>query len=52
MKRNNKTTLSDIPFKENANDFGTERYVNGLIKFIENASAPLTIALQRISANQ
>lgn len=46
MKSNNKTSLSDIPFKENANDFGTERYVNGLIKFIENASAPLTIALQ------
>ena len=35
-----------MPFIENVNDFGTERYVNGLIKFIENSSAPLTIALQ------
>lgn len=42
----NKTSLSDIPFKENINDFGTERYVNGLIKFIESSSAPITIALQ------
>lgn len=42
----NKTSLSDLPFVENINDFGTERYVNGLIKFIENSSAPLTIALQ------
>lgn len=41
-----KTSLSDLPFIENVNDFGTERYVNGLIKFIENSSAPLTIALQ------
>ncbi len=40
------TSLSDIPFKEQHNDFGTERYVNGLIKFIENSSAPITIALQ------
>lgn len=46
MKYNNKTSLSDIPFKENVNDFGTERYVNGLIKFIEHSSAPITIALQ------
>lgn len=42
----NKTSLSDIPFKEDVNDFGTERYVDGLIKFIENSSAPITIALQ------
>lgn len=41
-----KTSLSDLPFIENINDFGTDRYVNGLIKFIENSSAPLTIALQ------
>jgi len=41
-----KTSLSDLPFNENINDFGTERYVNGLIKFIENSSAPITIALQ------
>ncbi len=40
------TSLSDIPFKDSVNDFGTERYVNGLIKFIENSSAPITIALQ------
>lgn len=41
-----KTSLSDLPFNENVNDFGTERYVNGLIRFIENSSAPITIALQ------
>lgn len=46
MKQNKRTSLSDIPYKENVNDFGTERYVNGLIKFIENSSAPITIALQ------
>lgn len=46
MKQDNKTSLSDIPFKESVNDFGTERYVNGLIKFIENSAAPITIALQ------
>lgn len=41
-----KTSLSDIPFHASVNDFGTERYVNGLIKFIRNSSAPITIALQ------
>lgn len=41
-----RTSLSDIPFNENINDFGTERYVNGLIRFIERSSAPITIALQ------
>lgn len=41
-----KTSLSDLPFIESVNDFGTERYVNGLIRFIENSSTPLTIALQ------
>lgn len=46
MKKRNKTSLSDIPFNSEDNDFGTERYVNGLIKFIENSSAPITIALQ------
>lgn len=46
MKQTSITSLSDIPFKENENDFGTERYVNGLIRFIENSSAPITIALQ------
>lgn len=48
MKYNNsnRTSLSDTPYNESRNDFGTERYVNGLIKFIENSSAPITIALQ------
>lgn len=46
MAQNNTTSLSDIPFNENINDFGTERYVNGLIKFIEHSSTPITIALQ------
>ena len=41
-----KTSLSDIPFNEERNDFGTERYVNGLIQFIKNSSSPITIALQ------
>lgn len=41
-----KLSLSDIPYSEEYNDLGTERYVNGLIKFIENSSAPITIALQ------
>lgn len=40
------SSLSDIPFNESLNDFGTERYVNGLIKFIKNSSTPITIALQ------
>lgn len=46
MTNNLKTSLSDIPFSEDRNDFGTERYVNGLIKFIEQSDAPITIALQ------
>ena len=41
-----KTSISDIPCSSEVNDFGTERYVKGLIKFIENSSAPITIALQ------
>lgn len=41
-----KTSLSDIPSGYEVNDFGTERYVNGLIKFIERSAAPITIALQ------
>ena len=44
--KDNKTSLSDIPFSEERNDFGTERYVNGLIRFIEQSDAPITIALQ------
>ncbi|MDE5795125.1 MAG: KAP family NTPase [Muribaculaceae bacterium] len=49
MLKENKTSLSDVPFipsNENHYDFGTERYVNGLIKFIKNSSTPITIALQ------
>lgn len=41
-----KTSISDLPFNEVQNDFGTDRYVDGLIKFIENSSTPITIALQ------
>lgn len=39
------TSLPDSPYSEEI-DLGTERYVNGLIKFIENSSTPMTIALQ------
>lgn len=46
MDSNIKTSISDIPLGNVENDFGTERYVNGLIRFIENSSAPITIALQ------
>ncbi len=46
MTNNDKTSLSDIPFGETRNDFGTDRYVKGLIRFIENSSTPITIALQ------
>lgn len=46
MQKDSKTSLSDIPFSEERNDFGTERYVNGLIRFIEQSDAPITIALQ------
>ncbi len=46
MAQNNITSLSDIPFNSDINDFGTERYINGLIRFIENSSTPITIALQ------
>lgn len=46
MTNNDKTSLSDIPFEETRNDFGTDRYVKGLIRFIENSSTPITIALQ------
>lgn len=35
-----------MPFEEEKNDFGTESYVKGLVRFIEKSSAPLTIALQ------
>lgn len=42
----NKTSLSDTPLVNTINDFGTERYVNGLIRFIERSATPMTIALQ------
>lgn len=42
----NRSSLSDIPFNEAANDFGTDRYVKGLIRFIRHSSSPITIALQ------
>lgn len=45
-KKNKITSISDLPFNEEYNDFGTDRYVNGLIRFIESSSAPITIALQ------
>ena len=41
-----KSSLADNPLKVPVNDFGTEHYVNGLIRFIENSDAPITIALQ------
>lgn len=39
------TSLSDLPEKS-GNDLGTIQYVNGLVNFIKDASAPITIALQ------
>lgn len=42
----NKTSISDIPSGSEVNDFGTERYVDGLVRFIERSAAPITIALQ------
>lgn len=46
MKLEQKTSISDIPLDNVGNDFGTERYVNGLIRFIQHSSTPITIALQ------
>lgn len=43
---NKKFSLSDMPLSESVNDFGVERYVKGLERFIEHAASPLTIALQ------
>lgn len=40
------TSLSDMPYNRSENDFGTDRYVNGLINFIKHSSTPITIALQ------
>lgn len=38
--------MSDIPEQQSLSDFGTEGYVKGLVKFIENSATPITIALQ------
>lgn len=46
MAENKLTSLSDIPYSEEKIDFGTERYVDGLIKFIKQSDTPITIALQ------
>lgn len=46
MLKDNRSSISDVPFNEAVDDFGIKRYVNGLISFIENSSAPITIALQ------
>lgn len=43
---NHKLSLPDTPYTDEKNDFGTEPYVNGLVKFIENSSTPITIAIQ------
>lgn len=43
---NHKSSLSDIPLTSSTNDFGTEKYVEGLIRFIEHSDAPITIALK------
>lgn len=40
------TSISDIPCNPEVNDFGTESYVKGLIKFIKSSTTPITIALQ------
>lgn len=39
-------SLSDIPLSQSTNDFGTEGYVQGLVRFISHAATPITIALQ------
>lgn len=40
------TSVSDIPLMKDPNDFGTKRYVDGLVEFIKYSVSPLTIALQ------
>ncbi|MDE6534950.1 MAG: KAP family NTPase [Muribaculaceae bacterium] len=40
------TSVSDIPLIKDPNDFGTKRYVDGLVEFIKYSVSPLTIALQ------
>ncbi len=46
MELKNRSSISDTPLSEPANDFGTEQYVQGLVQFISNSAAPITIALQ------
>lgn len=41
-----KSSLSDTPLNASTNDFGIEKYVEGLVKFIEHSAAPITIALK------
>ena len=43
---NKKSSLSDTPLTLSTNDFGTEKYVEGLVRFIEHSAAPITIALK------
>lgn len=40
------TSVSDIPLEQDINDFGTQRYIDGLVEFIKFSVSPLTIALQ------
>ena len=46
MELKNRSSISDMPLNQSANDFGTEQYVQGLVQFISNSAAPITIALQ------
>lgn len=41
-----KSSLSDIPLNASTNDFGIEKYVEGLVEFIKHSAAPITIALK------
>lgn len=40
------TPLENIQLKDGRTEFGTERYVEGLKKFIKQSATPITIALQ------
>ena len=40
------TSIADVPLMNEADEFGIERYVQGLIKFIRHSTTPITIALQ------
>ena len=42
----NLSSIADIPLHQSTNDFGTEQYVQGLVRFISHSAAPITIALQ------